>query len=179
MKLTLITGGARSGKSRLAQEMAKKAGGPALFVATAEAGDAEMKRRIEAHRKNRPAGWTTLEVTTGIGSAITGNTVQVPTVIIDCITLLVSNVFQQRKGADADTLEKATEAEINGLLKCAERSAARFIVVTNEVGLGIVPGDEISRLYRDLLGRANQMLAERADEVILMVAGIPMTVKRH
>ena len=179
MKITLITGGARSGKSRLAQEMTAKAGGPVLFVATAEAGDAEMKRRIEAHRKNRPAGWTTLEVTTDIGRAITANTGRAQTVIIDCITLLVNNVFQRYEGADAATLEKAVEAEIRELIKCMERSAARFIIVTNEVGLGIVPGDEISRLYRDLLGKANQMLAERAGEVILMVAGIPISLKNH
>jgi adenosylcobinamide kinase / adenosylcobinamide-phosphate guanylyltransferase len=178
LKLTLITGGARSGKSRLAQEMAGKADGPVLFVATAEAGDEEMKRRIEAHRRNRPAGWTTLEVTTGIGPAIAANTGRAQTVIIDCITLLVNNVFQQQEGMTDDaTLEKAVEAEINGLIKCMERSAARFIIVTNEVGLGIVPADEISRLYRDLLGKANQMLAEHADEVILMVAGIPVRVK--
>ena len=91
MKITLITGGARSGKSRLAQEMAARAGGPVLFVATAEAGDAEMKRRIEVHRKNRPSGWTTLEVTTDIGRAITANAGRAQTVIIDCITLLVNN----------------------------------------------------------------------------------------
>ena len=179
MKLTLITGGARSGKSRLAQETAKKVGGPVLFVATAEAGDEEMKRRIEAHRRNRPTGWTTLEVMTDIGREISANTGRAQTVIIDCITLLVNNVFQQHEGADPATLEKEVEAEINGLIKCMERSSARFIIVTNEVGLGIVPADEISRLYRDLLGKANQMLAERADEVIMMVAGVPMTVKRH
>jgi len=179
LKITLITGGARSGKSRLAQEMAEKAGGPVLFVATAEAGDAEMKRRIEAHRKNRPAGWTTLEVTTDIGRAISVNTGITKTIIIDCITLLINNVFQKHQGiTDASALEKAVEAEINGLIRCMERSNARFIIVTNEVGLGIVPADEISRLYRDLLGKANQMLAEPADEVILMVAGLPVTLKK-
>ena len=179
MKITLITGGARSGKSRLAQEMAGKAGGPVLFVATAEAGDEEMKRRIEAHRKNRPAGWTTLEVTTDIGRAISANTGMATTIIIDCITLLINNIFQQYRGTtDASALEKAVEAEINGLIECMERSSARFIIVTNEVGLGIVPADETSRLYRDLLGKANQMLAEHADEVILMVAGLPVTLKK-
>jgi len=177
LETTLITGGARSGKSRLAQEIARKAGGAVLFVATAEAGDEEMKRRIEAHRRNRPAGWKTLEVTTDIGRAITAHTGRAQTVIIDCITLLVSNVFQRYERADAATLEKAVETEINALVKCIDRSSARFIIVTNEVGLGIVPADEVSRLYRDLLGKANRMLAERADEVILMVAGIPMTVK--
>jgi len=179
VKITLITGGARSGKSRLAQEIAGKTGRPVLFVATAEAGDEEMKRRIEAHRKNRPAGWRTLEVTTGIGRAITAGLGRAQAVIIDCITLLVSNVFQQHVGADATTLEKAVEAEINGLIKCLESPGISFIIVTNEVGLGIVPADETSRLYRDLLGKANRMLAERADEVILMVTGIPVSLKKH
>jgi len=179
VKSTLITGGARSGKSRLAQELALKAKGPVLFVATAEAGDEDMKERIENHRKNRPAGWTTLEVTTHIGNKITQNIGKAQTVIIDCVTLLVSNIFQENAGVTgASALEKAVESEIKELIKCIERSDARFIIVTNEVGLGIVPADRISRLYRDLLGKANRILAEHADEVIFMVAGIPVPVKR-
>jgi adenosylcobinamide kinase / adenosylcobinamide-phosphate guanylyltransferase len=179
VKNILITGGARSGKSRLAQELARKTGGPVLFVATAEAGDEEMKHRIETHRKARPADWTTLEVTTRIGRKITRNIGQARTVIIDCITLLINNIFQQHEGAvDAPALEKAVAAEIKELVNCMERSKARFIIVTNEVGLGIVPADRVSRLYRDLLGKANQMLAEYADEVILMVAGMPVFLKK-
>jgi adenosylcobinamide kinase/adenosylcobinamide-phosphate guanylyltransferase len=175
----LITGGARSGKSRLAQELAVKAGGQVLFVATAEAGDEEMKRRIEAHRKLRPAGWETLEITTHIGSQIIKNIGKAKTVIIDCITLLINNVFQQfDKNADPSLLEKAIVAEINELLDCIKRTKADFIIVTNEVGLGIIPGDKVSRLYRDLLGTANRMLAEKADEVCLMIAGIPVYVKK-
>ena len=178
MKSTLITGGARSGKSRLAQELALKTGGPVLFVATAEAGDEEMKRRIENHRKNRPADWTTLEVTTRLGPQITRNIGKARTVIIDCITLLINNIFQENEGVtDESLLEKAVASEINALFKCIDNSEARFIIVTNEVGLGIVPADRVSRLYRDLLGKANQMLAEHADEVILMAAGIPITIK--
>ena len=179
MKSILITGGARSGKSRLAQELAVKAGGQVLFVATAEAGDEEMMRRIEAHRKSRPAGWETLEITNHIGSQITKKTGKAKTVIIDCITLLISNVFQQyEENADPSLLEKAIVAEINELLDCIKRTKADFIIVTNEVGLGIIPGDKVSRLYRDLLGTANRMLAEKADEVCLMIAGIPVYVKK-
>ena len=179
MKSILITGGARSGKSRLAQELALKSGGHVLFVATAEAGDAEMKRRIRAHRKLRPADWTTLEITSRIGSHITKNIGPAGTVIIDCITLLINNVFQQfDENADASRLEKAVASEIKELLDCIDRCRADFIIVTNEVGMGIIPGDRVSRLYRDLLGKANQMLAEHVDEVYLMVAGIPIMVKR-
>jgi adenosylcobinamide kinase / adenosylcobinamide-phosphate guanylyltransferase len=179
LKSTLITGGARSGKSRLAHDMALKTGGLVLFVATAEAGDEEMKRRIESHRKVRPADWTTLEVTTHIGREITRNNNQAHTVIIDDITLLVNNIFQKHEGtADAALIEKAVVAEIKELIKCMEHAKVRFIIVTNEVGLGIVPADSVSRLYRDLLGKANQMLAEHADDVILMVAGIPVFIKK-
>jgi adenosylcobinamide kinase/adenosylcobinamide-phosphate guanylyltransferase len=178
LKSTLITGGARSGKSRLALEMALKTGGRVLFVATAEASDDEMIQRIESHRKVRPADWATLEVTTHIGREITRNIGKTQTVIIDDITLLVNNIFQQHKGTmNALLLEKAVVAEIKELINCMKQSKARFIIVTNEVGLGIVPADRVSRLYRDLLGKANQMLAENADEVILMVAGIPVFLK--
>jgi adenosylcobinamide kinase/adenosylcobinamide-phosphate guanylyltransferase len=179
LKSTLITGGARSGKSRLAIEIARKTGGAVLFVATAEAGDEEMKHRIEVHRKARPADWTTLEVKTHIGREISRNIGQARMVIIDDITLLVNNIFQQHEGAeDTLTLEKEVETEIKELIKYAERANARFIIVTNEVGLGIVPADEVSRLYRDLLGKANQILSDYVDEVILMVAGIPVTIKK-
>lgn len=179
MKITLITGGARSGKSRLALEMAHKAGGPVLFVATAGAGDKEMKQRIAAHRKARPAKWMTLEVTTEVGRKITRNIGRVRTVIIDCITLLVNNIFQQYKGAENSLkIERAVVAEIKELIKCLESCNARFIIVTNEVGLGIVPADKVSRLYRDLLGKANQMLAKTADEVIFMVSGLPVYLKK-
>jgi adenosylcobinamide kinase/adenosylcobinamide-phosphate guanylyltransferase len=179
MKTTLIIGGARSGKSRLALEMARAAAGEVLFVATAEAGDDEMARRIETHKRSRPAHWRTLEVTTGIGERISADIGRSGTVVIDCVTLLVNNVFEQYKNTGEAATEKAVEAEINGLVKCIEQSGADFIIVTNEVGLGIIPDDRVSRLYRDLLGRANQALAARADEVLFMVAGIPVKIKER
>ena len=178
-KSILITGGARSGKSRRAQELATKAGGQVLFVATAEAGDDEMKRRIKAHRKTRPKDWATIEVTTHIGREITKNIGQAKTVIIDCITLLISNVLlRYDEKTDAAIVEKAVTTEIKELLDCLKHIKADFIIVTNEVGLGIIPGDRLSRLYRDMLGKANRMLAEKVDEVYLMVAGIPIIVKK-
>jgi adenosylcobinamide kinase/adenosylcobinamide-phosphate guanylyltransferase len=182
MKSTLIIGGARSGKSRFAQETAAKTGKAVLFVATAEAGDEEMRQRIEAHRKARPSAWKTLEVTTHVGSQISQNMGNTQTVILDCITMLINNVFQQHtrddnKDLDAVHIEKEVDEEIGELIKCMERSDADFIIVSNEVGLGLVPADPMSRLFRDLLGKANQMLAQHIDEVILMVAGIPVKVK--
>ncbi len=179
MKTILLTGGARSGKSRRAQELAAKGGGAVLFVATAEAGDDEMESRIKTHKAHRPKEWTTLEVTTHVGGGIAKAIGKAKTVIIDDITLLTSNIFQQfDEKADAAVVEKALTAEINELIDCMKNAKADFIIVTNEVGLGIVPGDKVSRLYRDLLGKANQMLAKHVDEVYLMVSGIPVAVKQ-
>jgi adenosylcobinamide kinase / adenosylcobinamide-phosphate guanylyltransferase len=178
MNSILITGGARSGKSTLAQEMGKKAKGQVLFVATAEAGDEEMTRRIVAHKQSRPANWKTLEVQTHIGNHILKEMGQAGTVIIDDITLLVMNVFTAcGETAAAEVIDKAVTAEIQELIDCLDGAKADFFIVTNEVGLGIIPGDIVSRLYRDLLGKANRMLAARVNGVYFMVAGIPMVVK--
>ncbi len=182
----LIIGGARSGKSHFAQELALKLGESVLFVATAEAGDEEMRQRIEEHQRARPATWSTLEVTSHIGSQIMRNIDDAQVVIVDCVTLLVNNIFSQyseRTSAqiNAPLIEKGLIAEIDELVDCMNHTNASFIIVTNEVGLGLVPANRMGRLYRDLLGRANQILAQRADEIYLMVAGIPIKVKpaRH
>ncbi|MFC2066389.1 bifunctional adenosylcobinamide kinase/adenosylcobinamide-phosphate guanylyltransferase [Chloroflexota bacterium] len=177
-----MTGGIRSGKSHFAQELALKSGEPVLFVATATAGDEEMRQRIEAHQKARPATWITLESTINIGNQILKNTGKAKTVIVDCITLLINNIFVQHsehdgEWLDAPLLEQKVLTEIGELTHCIDRVKADFIIVTNEVGLGLVPADKMSRLYRDLLGKANQMLAQHADEVYLMVAGLPLMIK--
>ncbi|MFH0768350.1 MAG: bifunctional adenosylcobinamide kinase/adenosylcobinamide-phosphate guanylyltransferase [Chloroflexota bacterium] len=182
MKSLLIIGGARSGKSHFAQELALKSGKPVLFVATAEAGDEEMKQRIEAHRRTRPASWRTLEATTNIGSEIAKKIGGAQVVIVDCITLLVSNILGQYtdqvdENFDASLIEKKVINEISEMVECINHTDASFIIVTNDVGMGLVPANKIGRLYRDLLGRANQLLAERVDEVCLMVAGLPVKIK--
>jgi adenosylcobinamide kinase/adenosylcobinamide-phosphate guanylyltransferase len=181
-KTTLIIGGARSGKSHYAQELARRTSGLVLFVATAEAGDEEMRQRIEEHKKARPATWRTLEVQSRVGKRIRQEIGEAQVVIVDCITLLVNNVFSQHQSAgngrvDLRVVEKAVTDEINALLECCRQVEACFIIVSNEVGSGIVPADKMSRLYRDLLGKANQMLAQQADEVLMMVAGIPLPLK--
>lgn len=168
----------RSGKSSFAQELAAKLNQTVLFVATAEAGDEEMRQRIEKHKQARPATWKTLEVTTNIGSHISQKVGVAGVVIVDCITLLVNNIFGQYKDqTDASSIGKRVTAEIDELIECIQQSDAAFIIVTNEIGLGLVPTGEMSRLYRDLLGEANQRLAQTADEVYLMVAGLPIQIK--
>jgi adenosylcobinamide kinase/adenosylcobinamide-phosphate guanylyltransferase len=177
----LIIGGAGSGKSYFAQELAPKLGEPVLFVATAVAGDEEMRKRIEEHRRKRPA-WSTLEVTTKVGKKIVKKIGGAQVVIVDCITLLVNNIFSQysdQTGEQIDTplIEKRLTAEIDELIECITQVDASFIIVTNEVGLGLVPANRLGRLYRDLLAKVNQMLAQAADEVYLMVAGLPVPIK--
>ncbi len=181
-KAILIIGGARSGKSRFAQELARKFGGQVLFVATAEAGDPEMHQRIEKHKKGRPSDWRTLEVTHHVGNWIEQEIGKAQVVVVDCVTLLVSNIFSQYNDQtleriEESVLEEQVIAEISELLECVKKVDTSFIIVSNEVGLGLVPGSKVGRLYRDLLGKANQMLAQCADEVYLMVAGLPMKTK--
>jgi adenosylcobinamide kinase/adenosylcobinamide-phosphate guanylyltransferase len=161
--ITLILGGARSGKSSFAQKLAESR--KVLFVATAEALDDEMRERIEEHKKQRPSSWRTLEATSRIGKKIAENVGNAEVVIIDCITMLVSNVMHE------------IERELDELIDCMKKVDASFIIISNEVGLGIVPENKLSRTYRDALGWVNKRLAEYADEVFFMIAGIPVKIK--
>ena len=157
-------------------------GEPVLFVATATAGDEEMKRRIEEHRRVRPATWDTLEVTTQVGSQISQRIGGAKVVIVDCVTLWVNNILDQyadqaSEPVNASIVEQKITTEVDELVDCINHTEASFIIVTNEVGLGLVPANRVGRLYRDLLGRVNQLLTERADEVYLMLAGLPVQIK--
>ena len=176
--LTLILGGARSGKSSHAQQLARERGGDdVLFVATAEALDDEMAARIAVHRAGRPAAWRTLEAPRHVGEAISQSEL-CGAVLVDCLTLLVSNaVVMLPESASAAEAEVAALAEVDELIAAYRRGAASWIVISNEVGLGLVPPYQVGRAYRDALGRANQRLAAEANEVLFMVAGIPMKVK--
>lgn len=178
--LTLILGGARSGKTSYAQEQARQIGGNVLYVATAAAGDDEMQMRIEAHRASRPAEWQTLEAAVQVGEALISksNHIQAGAVIVDCITLLVSNVLLSfSEDAPFDEVQQKVQAEIDALLKAHSKIGGQWFIVSNEVGLGLVPPYPLGRFYRDLLGWANQALARSADRVIFMVAGIPTVIK--
>jgi adenosylcobinamide kinase/adenosylcobinamide-phosphate guanylyltransferase len=176
-RLTLILGGARSGKSTFAEKMVQEGGDSVLYVATAVPFDEEMQRRIIRHQAERPSHWITLEAPTKTGPAIMK--VQ-PTnwVLIDCLTVLAGNIIApMSEPIDTEAAETALNAEIDALLTAYQAGDAEWVIVSNEVGLGIVPAYPLGRVYRDALGRANQRLAAVADRVLFMVAGLPMTVK--
>lgn len=177
-KLTFILGGARSGKSAYAEKLAREFAGQVTYIATAQALDQEMLQRVAAHRQARPAAWVTLEIPLGVGQALLAGPAVAGLVLLDCLTLLVSNLLMQVCTPAGELDETAGSAlvdeEIENLLRAVRLSEADFIIVSNEVGLGLVPPYPLGRAYRDLLGRANQRLASQADQVIFMVAGIPM-----
>jgi adenosylcobinamide kinase / adenosylcobinamide-phosphate guanylyltransferase len=164
MGLTLLLGGARSGKSALALRRAEAAGGPVLFIATAEALDAEMEVRIARHRAERDPAWTTIEAPLDL-QGVLAEAPPRACVVVDCLSLLVANLMQSGHGED----------EILGRLTAAAGLAGDrdgpTIAVSNEVGMGVVPEYELGRRYRDLLGRANAAWAEQAREALLVVAG--------
>jgi adenosylcobinamide kinase/adenosylcobinamide-phosphate guanylyltransferase len=176
--LTLILGGARSGKSTYAQKLAEATAKPVLFVATAVAFDDEMASRIAAHQAERPIGWQTLEAPARVGEAVRARPFSAGVVLLDCLTLLANNVILALPDPENErAVQDALDAEVASILTAYEQSAADWIVVSNEVGLGLVPPYPLGRVYRDALGRANQRLAQAADRVLFMVAGLPLTVK--
>lgn len=169
MSLTFLTGGARSGKSALAVRRAESSGLPVVFVATGQARDEEMSDRIARHRAERPPAWETVEAPLDLVDAVS----HLPAdrcVVVDCLSLWVSNLMEH--GED----EAATVTEAEALGRWAAAYPGSVIVVTNEVGLGIVPMHPVSRDYRDRLGRVNATLSRHADRAQLVVAGRTLTL---
>jgi adenosylcobinamide kinase/adenosylcobinamide-phosphate guanylyltransferase len=178
--ITLILGGARSGKSSYAQILADKTGKSVAFIATAQALDEEMSARIQKHRAERPIHWETLEISFDIASHV--QSIKSDVVILDCMTLLLSNLLMQFVKddlVDETPFMRTVQQEINeliGALRVREQ-AQDWIIISNEVGLGLVPPYQMGRVYRDALGWANQRLAREANKVVFMVAGIPTVIK--
>lgn len=168
-KLIFITGGARSGKSQHATKLAKKFGDKVAFLATCIPSDDEMKERVKRHRNSRPKEWKTIEEPIEVTSALK-NLIQFDAVIIDCITLFLTNLMMEEM-SDEEILSKVTN-----LVQVAKESDFSTVIVSNEVGSGVVPPSEMGRRFRDLAGLANQMIAQDADEVYLMVSGIPVEI---
>lgn len=164
MPYSFLLGGARSGKSALAMRLAAGVDGPVVVLATAEALDEEMAARIREHRAARPAAWGTIETPLAIREAVEG-IAEDATVLLDCLTLWVANALE------AGIAEDALEADAAAVASALERRPARSVVVSNEVGLGIVPANELARTYRDALGRVNAIFAGHAAAAYLVVAG--------
>jgi adenosylcobinamide kinase/adenosylcobinamide-phosphate guanylyltransferase len=176
-KIVFVTGGCRSGKSRLAQQLAEAAGLNRLYIATAPVLDAEMEERIARHRQERAQRkWTTCEEALDLVRAF-GEHKGFDSVLCDCLTLWVNNLLyqaeQQGKTMDEDDMAQLAQE----VVEAARQYPGTVHFVSNEVGLGIVPADALSRRFRDLTGRCNQMMAAAADEVYFVVSGIPMKIK--
>ena len=164
----LVLGGARSGKSRLAQTRAEALGGRLIYVATAEAWDDEMRERIATHRADRGPEWTTVEAPLDLAATIAARSDPDTTLLVDCLTLWATNVM---------LAERELETEITTLAEVVTTFQGTLILVANEVGLGIVPDNALARRFRDFAGRINQAMAAVADEVVFVAAGLPLRLK--
>ena len=171
VRLTLVLGGARSGKSRFAIELAKRCGRRITYIATCLARDQEMRERIARHREERPAHWRTIEHPPDLPATLAGLDHTASGIVIDDLTLYLSELLVQRQPVST-MLERVTQ-----LCETARRIRPPVIVVSNDVGLGLVPSHRLGRQFRDLAGFANQIAAQVADEVYFLVAGIPLQLK--
>ncbi len=169
--LTFITGGARSGKSRLAEELALRHGEPLLYIATGYPGDEEMSARITRHQERRGSAWQTIEEPLDLASVLTGHDGWFRATLVDCITLWLTN---QLLATEDDSLILANVRSLAGISRGLQTP---LILVSNEVGMGIVPDNRLARRFRDLAGEANEILAAAAHEVYVTFAGLPLKLK--
>jgi adenosylcobinamide kinase/adenosylcobinamide-phosphate guanylyltransferase len=183
-ELIFVLGGARSGKSAFARRLAADGPAPVVFIATMTPGDEESGRRIERHRRERPPDWRTVEEPIDVVEAIVRATApDVPgTVLLDCLSLWVSNLTLRLLGEspspdEADAAEEQVLRSVDSLLAQQRGAAARLVIVSNEVGAGVVPPYPLGRAFRDILGLAHQRVAAQADRVYFVVAGIPNEIK--
>lgn len=200
--MIFVTGGARSGKSGLAEKLARERAADAAgssgavnadgvnadahdgsartavtYIATAEPRDGEMRERIAEHRERRPAGWRTVEAPANLSEAVEEALAGDGIVLVDCLTVYISNLLMNQGIASGERVKRAVDREMDELVEVCRSGDGRVILVSNEVGMGIVPDNMLARTFRDVAGRANQKLAAAADEVYLCVSGIPMKVK--
>lgn len=167
---TLILGGVRSGKSRLAETMAQRTDLPVTYIATATAEDAEMRRRIDTHRARRPAAWTTVEAPRALAAALEAHAAPRRCLVVDCLTLWLTNLLMIR---DAERLAKERDA----LLQRLPAAAGEIILVSNETGLGVIPLGALTRRFGEEAGLLHQALARCCERVVLTVAGLPLALK--
>ena len=170
-KITLILGGARSGKSQFALKLAQKTARSVVFIATATVSDREMRRRIKLHRKNRPSYWKTIEEPKKLSFLVKRISKKTDLIIIDCMTIFISNLILEGKS------DYSIQNEVNSALRTIRKSGFNSLIVSNEVGMGIVPDNPLARRFRDLAGKINQSIAAASDEAYLMVSGLPLKLK--
>ncbi|URA09344.1 bifunctional adenosylcobinamide kinase/adenosylcobinamide-phosphate guanylyltransferase [Thermospira aquatica] len=175
-EVVLITGGMRSGKSRFAEEYALKRSSSPIYLATGVAVDEEFARRIAYHRSERDGRFATVEETKDVVGVVSGFH-QAQVIVFECVTTWLANLFHERNWQFTVEDEKWLKMEVVRLVEGVKDGNHTLIVVTNEIGLGVVPADEVSRRYVEVLGRCNQWLAQRADEVYFLVSGIPWRLK--
>ncbi|MFV1964755.1 MAG: bifunctional adenosylcobinamide kinase/adenosylcobinamide-phosphate guanylyltransferase [Pirellulaceae bacterium] len=176
-RIVLVTGGARSGKSAFAQKLAESLTGRRAYVATGEPGDEEMRERIRKHRQARAGTqWDTIEEPVHLSRALS-LAARYDVVLVDCLTLWVSNVIHEGRPNGTDVNEEHMAERCQDVLAACDSHPGTVVFVTNEVGMGIVPESALARLFRDLIGRCNQIIAAAADEVTLLSCGIPISLK--
>jgi adenosylcobinamide kinase/adenosylcobinamide-phosphate guanylyltransferase len=171
--VTLVLGGARSGKSRYAQQLAEQSQ-RVMFVATAKASDDEMHAKIERHKIDRPKDWLTVEEPLELPKVLAEHEMVCDVIVVDCLTIFVANLMEA-EGEDSAAIERRIEA----LCEALRTVQCNVVLVSNEVGSGVHPVSPLGRAYRDLLGEINQRIAKIADDVVLMVAGLPLALKGH
>jgi adenosylcobinamide kinase/adenosylcobinamide-phosphate guanylyltransferase len=171
--VTLVLGGARSGKSRYAQQLAEQSR-HVVFVATAKASDEEMRLKIERHRTDRPQEWRTIEEPLNLPEVMAENERGSEVILVDCLTIFAANLLEA-EGEDS----KAIERRVDALCEALQIAQCNVVLVSNEVGSGVVPEYAVGCRFRDLLGEINQKVARIADDVVLLVAGLPLALKGH
>ena len=180
-KLMLVLGGSRSGKSEFAEQAAARMGGPVTYIATLAAGDEEMSRRVAAHRERRPTGWATVEESLDVPLRVREIGIKNGVILIDCLTGWISNLLLDEglpcPGASAREKEDYIVSRVADLAAAAADSRSSVLVVSSEVGMGLVPSYPLGRAFRDIAGRANRHLASAADEVYLVVAGLAVEIR--
>ena len=173
---TLITGGVRSGKSRFAEQRALQHGAPLCYLATAQALDGEMDERISRHRARRGNDWQTVEEPLALPQTLARLDGSCNAILVDCITLWLTNLLLMRERTDAE-LEEVLLGDVHRLATTLRGMGTPVLLVTNEVGMGIVPEHHLGRLFRDIAGQANQILAATCSEVYALISGIPLKLK--
>jgi len=174
--ITLITGGVRSGKSRFAEQQALRYHPPLCYLATAQALDGEMDERIARHRARRGGEWQTVEEPLALPQTLARQDGTYGAILVDCVTLWLTNLLLMREGTDPK-LEESIIGDVRRLATTLRGMQSPVILVTNEVGMGIVPEHRLGRLFRDLAGQSNQILAASCDEVFTLICGLPLKLK--